>query len=408
MAVVRWLGKQTRRPQVTKALVGSTTVGHTFTLTIAGKAVTYVAVTGDTLVTIAAGLAAAAAASVEGEFSELTVTTDGVSAVYATGPDDGAPFTLTGSGTGTLTMSTPTAALSPHDVGDTVNWSGGALPTNADVATFDEPTAAAALYRLTALTAVTCGVVRRATYPGPIGLPDTSAVGGYPEYRPRRFETAGTSWQVEQDSTDGPGQVRLNSSAGGAVTVVVTAAGGGRTSVEAVDLAGLPAGSAVTAVGAGVTVSPAGSTASTLASVTTADSRLTLGEAVAAAGAVVVVGGTAVVRCPYTSFSSDRDAAVGFAGLAAGTSTTIDGGTATWQAVGSPGLLVIGTGAAVDFSRAPGPVTVTDPVTVSETGGLSDPAARIVRPYELVLDRTQLGAVTLDLGTHFKMTVDDV
>lgn len=405
MADVRWLGKRAVTRQVTTATVGSATSGHTFPLVINGKSITYTAGSGETTATVAAGLYVLAAASDEGEFAELTWSVAG-SVVTATGPTDGAPFTLsTSGGTGTLTMTTPTVATSPNDAGDGANWSTGSLPTNSDRAVFDEPTAADCKYRLTALTAVTCTLLRRTSFTGVIGLPDTSP-GGYPEYRPRRLEVAGTSLTVEQAATDREGQVRVCSTSGSAVTVTVLAPGG-RAGTPAVELSGLPGGSTTLSVaGAGVVVSPAGAVASGVSVVRVVDAAVELGAGTTVTTATAV-GGSLVLRGAVTGLTVDRGAEVTALEASVCTTVAVDGGAVRWQSTGSPGQVQVAGGGEFDLSQAPAAVAVT--LMVLEEGArLTDPAGRLVRPYDLTLNRTELALVQLDLGTHFKLTVDEV
>lgn len=403
MATITYVGKARTTAQVSTYTVVSGSDTTTYTLTCNGKTATYTASAGNNATVIATALAAAWALREEPEFTELTLT-DGLAGVLTiTGPDTGKPFTVTASvsgGAGTLTAATPTAASSPYHLNKTANYSGAALPVNGDVLVVEDEVSI--LWELDALTSITFQLDRRASHAGRIGLPPLDEDGGYPQYRPRHLESAATTHKVRQAGGDGPYQVRLKSTAGSAVTLTVTGDG---AADEILEVFGLPASSVLNVAGSGVAVAPLTGQTATVATLLANNAAVRLGAGVTLTTATLT-GGSAVLGCGWTTLNMDRGAQALVVLAAAGGTTNADDGAITWRSTGNLGTVVLGTGAFLDLSGAPSAVTVTA-LTLSENSGLTDPAGRITRPYDLVLNRTEIGRVSLDVGTHRTITVDD-
>lgn len=380
----------------------------TYTLTTGnGKAVSVLGSVG-TATQIAAALAAALEASTEGEFEELAGTSN-TAVVTATGPEDGRPFTLTASvvgGAGTLTAGTVVNGSSPHDLNKAANYSAGALPVNGDVVVVensDEPI----LWGLAGLTTVTFTLQRRDTHTGQIGLPPVNEDGGYPEYRARHLETAvtgATGLDIAVSSSDGPGQVRLRSTAASAVTLTVRGPGAGRgVGQEPVEVYGTPASSVVNSEGAGVAVAPLQGQTATVATLRALNSAVTVGSGVTLA-TINLVGSEAAINCSYTTLTLDRGSFARVFGAAAGTTTTSDDGTIDWQSTGSPGTITLGSGGGFDCANAPAGFAITS-IATHENSVFNNPADRITRPYTWSLPRTELSRIFADIGTNQTLTV---
>jgi hypothetical protein len=399
-----WQPKQQARAQVGTLTVTTADTGGTITVTVGGtKSVVVTPSTTDTTTT-AAEIAAACAASAEGEFAEITWES-ALAVVTFTGPDDGAPITVakTDGGTNATTLATTVTPLSPHDINDAANWSLGAVPTGADVAVF-EAGDVDALYNLAALTAVAFDVIRRATFTGRIGLPDVDEQFGYREYRDTHLETAGTSIQVQQAPGDDAGQVRIRATAAGATAVTVTGSGAsGTPGGEPVEVYGLASTSTVNVANAGVAVGPETDRAATVATVRGVNATVRLGPAVTAT-TVNLTDCDALILCSYTTLTVDRGGTCEVAGAAVGTTTEIEEGTVLWKSTGTFGTLDVGSDGVMDLAQAPAEVTPTA-ITLNEGAELNDPAERLARPYDVNLTRTQLDRVTMDLGTHYALTV---
>lgn len=374
MGVIKWVGAQQATPQLDTITIGSATAGHTFVVTINGKTVTYVAVTGDTTSTVATGLAAALAAEDDGEFAELGYEASSAT-VLVTGPDDGAPFTATVGGTGTISTTTTTSPKSPHDAAAGANYGGGSLPSGGDTLVFED-SAVGVKYGLTALAGVAlANVVRRRSFSGQWGLPTTNPT-GYREYRATELQFDTALMTFEQAGGDQAGQFRvqfLNT----AVTVTVPGLGGASLGSEPLEIRGMPSSSVLNMIGGGVAICPlAGQTGT-----------ITTGRCIASA--VRVGSGATLTTLNLTDTSITTKSSVGtlnmdgasaaeFADAATVSSAmTIDGGSVLWRSTGNlPSTVVLGSGAAIDFSQAPAAVTIGGTVSMYEGSGLFDPFGR--------------------------------
>lgn len=407
MATVYWVGRQRVRQQVDEITIGSNTAGHTFAVTAGGrKSVTYTAVSGDTTATIAAALLALLRDSAEGEFAELTWEEGSTtSKVAATGPDDGKPFTLAVSGTGTISTTTLTAPLSPHDLNDGANYSGNALPSGGDTLVFED-SAIDAKYNAAALTAIALTVVRRASYTGRWGLPAESDA-GYPEYRPQHLELNSTSILVEQPASDAAGQFRVKATAGGAATVTVRADGGGQLGGEALEVYGLAASSVVRLSGGGVAIAPLAGQAAAVATLTALDAAVRCGSGVTLTDAALK-DCQARLDCSYTTLTQTVGGRTEVTGSAAGgnAGTKVYKGSLVWRSTGALGNSpVIGGGGVIDFGLAPGSVAVGGTVELNAGAAWLDPAGRVATAYNVKLVNCRADEVTLDVGTNKTLAV---
>jgi hypothetical protein len=212
MAVRRWVGRQGAVAQIDTLTPAGVSVGSTFTVTINNKSVTFTA-TAATVANVTAGLVAALGASLYPEFAEVTWA-DGATAITATGPDTGAPFTATvaagGTGSPTFGTATTTSPTGPNWWGVAANWKEGSAPATGDDVTIDE--GPSILYGLdqSAVTLASLTVTPNFPQASEIGLPrNTSPQNpdqGYPEYRPQRLKIGVTVATVDTVS----GRVRLD------------------------------------------------------------------------------------------------------------------------------------------------------------------------------------------------------
>lgn len=209
MATKRWLGGAPARKQVTTITMGGTWLAaETLTVTCGNQDL--ILTVGSTVTTtqIATELAKLlAATSVSGaalgtgydgnyggqeilQFQDFVATSNS-NVVTLTGATAGLPFTVTASETstsGTVSVSTTTAATGPNHADNADNWSGGTLPANGDTMLFDTG-AVAVKYGLTYFrtNTLSCPLTHTTDYTGQIGLPDENPA-GYPEYREKRLQ----------------------------------------------------------------------------------------------------------------------------------------------------------------------------------------------------------------------------
>lgn len=406
MPTIRYVGRQRIRQQLDEMTVASSTVGHTFVSTVGVKAITYIAVTGDTTVTIAAAILALLQASTEGEFAELTFAEGSTtSKITATGPDDGAPFVLTVSGTGTYTTTTLTAALSPSDLGDVLNYSTGALPSAADTLVIED-TAADFKYNGAALAGIAlASVIRRATHTGRLGLL-TQNPRGYVEYRTSDVSLDSVLILIETAQGDAASQVRINS-INTACTFTVTGAGQAAVGAEVVEVRGLVAASIVRAAGGSVAVAPLAGQVATVATLLAENAAVRFGNGVTFATGTLVNCQSRISSSWSTSLTMLSGGTCEVLGSAGGpaSGTLVYAGTMQWKSTGSPGNSpVIGPGGTFDLTEAPAALTVGGTVSLSPGGTWLDPAGRVAT-YALKLDKCKLSDSAFDPGTNRTLTV---
>lgn len=407
MATVLWIGQQIKRPQVNTLTVGSSTAGHTFITTINGKSITYTAVSGDTTTTIASAIKALLAASDAGEFSELTFGTPSTNTFTITGPDDGAPFTIALSGTGTYSSSSTTSPLSPHDLNDGKNYSTGALPSGSDDLVFENGDVDAK-YNAAALTGITLtSVTRRASFTGRIGLPLNNA-NGYREYRTSEVEFDAPTQTYELAQSDQAGQIRVKSVGASAVTLLVSAeSNGAAVGNEVVELRGLPSSSVVRVQSASLALARNAGQTATVSTLTGNDSTVWLGSGVTLTTATLTNCNT-TTYASWTTLNQYAGGTTEVRGAAAGANSGLKvyGGNVIWRSTGATGNSpVVGAGGSVDFSRAPSTVTCGGTVELNAGATWLDPSGRISTPYNLNLNRCTLADVRVNVGPNKTLAV---
>ena len=411
MADVLVVSKQIRRRKVVTVTVGSSTVGHTFTLTTGnGKAITYTAVTGDTTTTIGAAVRESLNDAVDGEFSELEYGEASAGVFTVTGPDDGAPFTLTASGTGTMSATQTTAPLSPYDAADVLNYSTGALPTAGGVDTLTVEAPGAALkYNLTALAAIdlVSFTRRAANVGGTLGLPAQNP-NGYPEYRTSEFEVNAPTQRYELNDRDGAQAVRVrNMFTGSAVTVTVMGPGPAEVGQERVEIRALPASSVVNVSGGSIACAPYAGQVCVVATLLATNATVRLGSGVTLTTASLQNCNGLVETSWGTSLTmvGGGEVEVGKAAAGANSGTIVYKGTLRWKSTGATGNSpVVGSGGVIDFTEAPAAVTVGGTVVLYAGSSWLDPAGRC-GSYSAKYTGCTADDVTFDPGTNKTVAV---
>lgn len=375
MADVFWKGLQRKRAMVRTLTVTTAATGGTITVTVGGTKSVEVTPTTTNTTTTATEIAAACEASTEPEFEEITWASS-TNTVTATGPDDGAPITVTKTdgGTNSTSITTTTAALSPHDVSDGANYAGGAAPANLDRLVLQDSNVSL-LYNLAALTAVTFTVLRKSSFTGGVGLPDTNPA-GYPEYRDTHLKPAGTAIEVEGSPFDQAGQFRFESTAGSAVTLTVRGGSPGAVGSEVVEVHGLPAASVLRVAGGSVAVAPKVGQVATLGTLTASNASLRVGSGVTLSGGPALTNVSASVLSSWSGTLALDGGDVSVGGAAAGV-LQVDAGRVTWRSTGNPGNSpAVGSGATLDLSQAPATLTIGGTITLYAGATLDDGAGR--------------------------------
>lgn len=407
MATVTWIGAGQIVAQVDTITIGSATSGHTFICTFGnGKTITYTAGTGETTTTVTAALLALLQAATDGEITEFSFESPTATTIRATGPADGTPCTLSVSGTGTIALVNTYTPSSPNDANNADNYSGGALPSNSDILVFENGSIDVK-WNLDALAAIAVTFIRRASYTGSIGLPALNAR-NYSEYRTRYLSVKSASITNEQPSTDAAGQIRiLNVTTGGATTVIIVGPGGaGRVGNEAMELYGTPASSVVDVAGGSVSVAALAGQTAAVGTLNAADASVTLGSGVTF-GTGVAKNVSARIACNWTSLTMVEGGDVDITDAAAGanTGTFVYAGALRWKSTGATGNSpVVGNAGTIDFSQAPGSVTVGGTVSLSAGATWNDPRG-VCGSYNVNLNKCRVQDVALVVGTNRTLAV---
>lgn len=424
MATKVWRGDaQVRRQVTTLTVAGVWATGDTATVTINGKDLVLTVGTAATTADVASALAAmlasadavgdetrSALASSVPELTGVEAEAD-ASVVSLTGPDTGAPFTVTATevtvGTGTVSAATPTAPTGPNHYDDPENWEPVNVPVTADDIVF-ERSDVDVLYGIDQ-SAVTPNTVRALpTFTGRIGLPPVNAEGRYREYRPQYLTfngvTAGAF--VEDGDGAGSGRIKLDFGTATAATVTVAKTGQGEEDgVPAVLLAGGNAGNVLNLTGGSVGLAfDTGTTGEwpvvnvSQAEGSGATTRLVCGQG-STLGTVRHYGGDVTVQSDVTTYEMTAGTLRWLAGAV--TTLTVDGGTVFWQ---SAGTLTTGVfrnkGTTLDAERDPRTRTATN-LSVTKGAALFDGNKRITFTTPVAIDRDSL-AVS-DLGSAFNL-----
>lgn len=400
MPTVTYVGKQIKRAKVMDLTVGSATAAQTFITTVGGsKAVTYVVGSGETTTTVAAAILALLQAEDAGEFAALEFAAHPTDAtvIRVTGPDDGYPFTIAASGTGTYTATTITTPLSPYDVSDVLNYSGGALPAAADTLVV-ENTDADLRYNLTALTnAIT--FIRRATHTGRIGLPSENEA-GYPEYLGTLLELNAGTVTIESNGTDRAGQVRITSTHAGGEVYVIQGEGAATLGEEPVEVTSLAGAASLVVTNSGVAISPLAGQTAVIVDLLGEASAVRVGPGVTVTSHVY---STCEVQVQAT-WSTDLRATKGSTitvldSAAAGAQPTrLFDSTIIWKSKGACSSAVYLNGSSTfDASDATvSSVITTGNLYMQRGSSLIDPRFRA--PFVVILDGCNLPDVTIDQG----------
>ncbi len=256
MAIVKFRGDATQIYQLETISVGGTWVaGETATISINGKDATHTVATGLTSVSdVVAGLIAAIAASLDGEFTELTWANADPD-ITATANFAGVPHTISVSETsalGTISNVTTETSSGPNQL-SAENMSSGSLPIASDTLVFED-TAQNLSYLLTAIDGTLLTELQiKASYTGQIGLKNTnvSVTPTYDEYRDRFLVVDATNITIGEGDGNGSSRLQLDCS-GQASDIVVRKTA--RTAVDnyySLRLTNTAAGSALRVFSAG-------------------------------------------------------------------------------------------------------------------------------------------------------------
>lgn len=368
------------------------------------------------------------------EFAELTAS-NSTTTFKLTADTAGVPFTCTltpletgGSGAdaqtiegaGTATTGTETTANAGPNVWTTAaNWSGGAVPADADVCYFRNSNIDV-LYGID-LDDRDLSIVVDMSFTGKIGLPLTNP-SGYFEYRPTYLKIGNNGTQsitIGQGTGAGSGRIKINSGTLATTVVVYNTGTPAENGLEAFLYKGANASNSVSINkgSVGIAVLPfdkyeAAEEAATIPALSIGYVTNPAGDAVVRCGAVTLTtidksGGKLEVNTGATTIThtgGELTLAGGITGTAVTVTTLNERGGTTYvtgvTTITTPNLANAGV---LDYSRDMRSKTITNPVNIYGN------QAKFIDPYKVtgsvVIDCEQGGALAnLNLGQNIKLT----
>lgn len=401
------IGAAGRTKQVMTITVGSATVGHTFTITINSKSVTYTAVTGDTTTDIATALVALCVASSDPEFYTMLSWKSSAAVITVTAITAGEPFTISLSGTGTLTLATTTANSSPEDIANPLNWSGSTLPVNGDTVIFQFTPESARWNLESALSAVALANLSVLDYPARIGN-DLILPSGIREYRGTELTLAGCTI-LDLNLTDNtPGRFRFNV---GSAACALNITGPGNVTpgnVGVVVWRGTHASNIVKVTGCSLDVATDISHTASIDALSVENGAIRLGAGVTKSSTTaVLLNSTLITFSNFANLTLDRGSTAIYQEATTGTLITLRGeSTLIWASSGNVTSLVIGPNCTVDFSQAIGPITITNVEFRAANGARwRDPNGRVTVTNGMKFNQCgPRDLAELDVGRHLTFT----
>lgn len=378
MATNRWIGASSTVAQVTTitpvaANAATYTIGIPNTTT--GRTVSYVSDASATVAEITAGLVAAAQASEDGEFQEITWA-DGTTVLTATSSVPGTPHTIACTASaGSLTPSVTTANSSPHDLNSANNWSAGTVPAATEDVIFDAGNVDV-LYNLGALSAVALTSLKKySTYTGKIALPEYNEDGNYFEYRATELAIQSTTFYLEMTGDEDAGSIKINAGSATATTLTVVAPEGGPVTLgeEPVWYRCTNATSVVNVSGSGVAVAPVAGNSATVSTAKAENATLRLGP-----GCTNTTISTYSSDCELNSNVTTFNKHGAEGTLYAKQATTITtwnnyDGLTYWMSTGNVPSHTMGTGATIDFTKDPRSRSAGGTITMRSGSTWNDP-----------------------------------
>ena len=407
MATGYFIGKAASVAQVTKIVYSSIVATDTYSVTINGKTVSYVALS-TSLGDLIDALVSAWNSSAEPEHQEMVAARredPTLSGLQLTGRG-GVPSTVSaGATTGTATVTTPTAASGPNFWNVAANWLGSVLPSAADTVIVTN-SAVDILYGLTDTTNYAILIIE-ASYQGAIGLPETNS-NGYPEYRTRRL-TLGTGSAINVQIGYGTGNhaSRLYLDLQGSnATMTVCGSNANTFSGYPIQIIGTASGSTANVYGGSVQFDSSSTSIVTTLNIieeagaqTRPDVRLT--DKVTSV-TVTCIGGSLLLEGSTTTLIARDSAKVSVAKAAAAANVTVSNrAQVDWETSGgiTTKLIVQPLGIA-NFGNV-GTAKTVAACDAYSGADIRDPNAKVTWTTGVVLIGCRIADVDIDLGLGF-------
>jgi hypothetical protein len=409
MATKYWRGGAAAVGQVTTITFSAYTSGQTYTCTINGKSISYLAVA-STITDVVNGLLAAWQATTEPEFAEATPTNS--SGLRLTAITLGVPFTVTASATGgiTATVTATTAPSGPNFFTNAQNWVGGSLPSSGDHLVFENSTVDL-LYSIEDTATNYGNITVDSSFTATIGLPAMNSA-NYAEYRPRFLKlgdgSSGYNLTIGMGNGRQSSRILIDANAG---DVVATIYGTGFSSNAESPVVIKNNGSASTLDLYSGSVYLDADTSGTLSAVRVTPAqnaqaiKLTA-SATVACGAVVASGGEIEIRGGATSIVAGNNAIAKFVMAATCPTVTVkDGARILWNSTAgiTTKMFIQGRGT-IDFSGngAAKTVAATD---LYAGGTVRDPIGNVTYTGGIAIQGAKLSDCTIDVGTGRTLAV---
>jgi len=416
MATVRWRGDAPAIKQVDTLTPANVEIGDIFTATINGKSISFTA-TAATVANVTAGLADAINDNDDSipEFSEVTATDD-TTLVTVTADGAGKPFTMTasatdggGTDTQTLSQATSTSATGPNHWSEADNWDGGSVPVNSDDVYIDQGSSDI-LYGLdqSAVTLTSLSITQN--YTGKIGLPEVNGDDPgnvYFEYRDTYLKIKSTTVTIGSGDGNGSGRIKLDGSTAQTTLNVLNSGQAAEAGIPSILWKGTHASNVANIMRGSVGAAFFSGETATVATLRVGYVENPAGDSRVVCGAGVTLtnvdqsGGTLKIDSATTTFDQTDGQSTILSGAHA--ELNIDGGSCFYRSTGTITTARVGGGAELDFGRDMRSRTVTN-CELHARGTMLDPFKTATFTNGIDVTRSNLGDVTLDLGTHLTVT----
>ena len=355
--------------------LSGTVISQTYSITINGKSVSYVANGSATVTVILAGLATAWSASTVPEHLELTAAVlpsggpyTSLTLTQGTAGKASIISVATG-GAATFAITNTTPASGPNDFKNGQNWSGGVAPANSDTLTFDNGSADCKYGLSNTLTDVT--ILVQNGYTGKIGLPAVntdSSSASYAEYRQTHLTLEGGTATIQNSS------IQRCNLAFGANTAVVrildSSAQRVDKSVPPVLINGGDSSSTLDITKGDVGIAFYQGQTATFPMIrmsylknANSDSKLVCG-AGATLTTIIKNGGSLEVNSAVTTITQTSGGGTTTVNAGEVTTLYVQGGTAIYNSTGTLGTVTVSNGGVLEFDQDPRAKTVTNPIQI--------------------------------------------
>lgn len=421
MSVARWISGAPAVAQVVYATpAGTIEAGDKFTFQIGNKALT-IASTSTTIASIVTQLVSAWNASTEPEFSEVTATASGSSAIALTADVAGKPFTVStttveadGSTSDSQTFTTTTAGTSndgPNVWSTPANWDINTVPVSSDDV-YVENSAQGIWYGLNTSTVVLESLNIGQNYTGTVGLPERNS-GGYAEYRETHLNISTKVLRIGYGSGgNGSERLKINLGSTQASKTEVNIYNSGKpaeTGLEAILLRGTNSSNTLQVLKGSVGIAVVGGSTSNFAAGVNigytdnkaSDSKVRFG-AGCTLGVVNIRGGEVITNSAITTLTMTDGKLTHQAGGM--TTFSLEGGTCNYNSTGTVAVMLLGSKGTLDLTKDMRAVTFT---TFDMWAGatLRDSFKRGVYSNLIDINHAGIQNVTIDIGTDIRISV---